>query len=357
MKPHTNMTTEEKSEKAFPTISVVMPTFNGEKYIEEAINSILRQTFTDFELIIVNDGSTDDTEKIVFSYKSEKIRYYSNDKNLGICASYNKLIDLSRGEFIAIAEHDDISHPQRLERQLCYMRRNPQVGVVSSRLKLFRGNTPPANACKVHKSIVESRSPERIRRKLFTGTMVAHSVVMFRKSIFVDLGIRYDENLTYSFDVDLFLRISLVTDVIELKDQLLLYRLHENNTSKNIKMNSICTKKLFTNFIKNNFGVDFSDVFDDYYRVNDVENFILLDSGMEKILKMTEDDPKYHTKELRKHSVRFLYKQLRNTHARTNDYKAIYHAYRKSRLLRYLSINRKLWFHLQALRAKWTSRA
>ena len=357
MKSRTDMIAEKKSEKALPTISVVMPTFNGENYIEEAINSILGQTFTDFELIIVNDGSMDDTEKIICSYKSEKIRYYSNDKNLGICASYNKLIDLSRGEFIAIAEHDDVSHPQRLERQLCYMRRNPQVGVVSARLRPFSGHTPSANVCKVHKSIVERRSPERVRRKLFSGTMVAHSVTIFRKNIFIEQGIRYDENLTHAFDVDLFLRISLVTDVIALKDQLLLYRRHENNTSANKKMNSICMKKVFTNFIKNNFGDDFSDVFDDYYRVKDVENFILLDRGMWKILKMTADDPKYHTKELRKSSIMFLYKQLRDLHIRTNDYKAIYRAYRKSRLLRHLSIGRKLRFHLQALRAKWTSRA
>ena len=101
-----------------PMISVVMPTFNGEKFIKEAIESILNQTFNDFEFIIVNDGSIDNTEKIIQSFSDKRIVYVKKEQNSGISDTLNLGISLAKGKYIARMDDDDISIPNRFERQL-----------------------------------------------------------------------------------------------------------------------------------------------------------------------------------------------------------------------------------------------
>jgi len=107
---------EIKNANHQPLISVIMPVFNGEKYLSLAIESILEQTFTDFEFIIINDGSTDDSEKIILSYQDRRIRYIKNKENLNIGRTLNKGIDLAKGKYIARMDCDDISLPNRFER-------------------------------------------------------------------------------------------------------------------------------------------------------------------------------------------------------------------------------------------------
>src|ERR1700756_835254 len=97
------------------SISVVMPTYNDAEYLREAIDSILNQTFTDFEFIIVNDGSTDDTEEIINSYTDERIRYLKNENNLGNTITRNRGMDSAEGKYIAIMDSDDIAVGNRLE--------------------------------------------------------------------------------------------------------------------------------------------------------------------------------------------------------------------------------------------------
>jgi glycosyltransferase involved in cell wall biosynthesis len=115
-----------------PAVSVVMPIYNNtqEEFLREAISSILSQTFTDFEFLILND-SPDNTklDNIVKSFHDKRIRYYKNKKNLGISGSRNKLIELAKGEFLAIFDHDDISLPDRLEKQVEFLNAHPEIGV------------------------------------------------------------------------------------------------------------------------------------------------------------------------------------------------------------------------------------
>ena len=103
-------------------ISVLMPVYNTpENYLREAVESILAQTCADFEFLILNDASTDDNvEKVIKSYDDKRIRYWQNDRNLGISLSRNKLIGLSRGEYLAVFDHDDVSLPERLEKQAAF---------------------------------------------------------------------------------------------------------------------------------------------------------------------------------------------------------------------------------------------
>lgn len=114
-----------------------MPAYNAEKYLREAIDSILAQTFTDFELIIINDGSTDFTKDIILSYTDQRIRYIENEQNSGICVTLNKGLDAARGRYIARMDSDDISLPRRLEVQVQYMDSHPEIGVAGTDIEIF----------------------------------------------------------------------------------------------------------------------------------------------------------------------------------------------------------------------------
>lgn len=115
-----------------PAISVLMPVYNGERFLKEAIDSILSQTFTDFEFIIINDGSTDNTENIILSYKDERIVYIKNNVNLKLIKTLNRGVDLARGKYIARMDADDISLPTRLEVQYKFMEVHPELAAISS---------------------------------------------------------------------------------------------------------------------------------------------------------------------------------------------------------------------------------
>ena len=120
-----------------PIVTVLLPAYNAEKYIRESIDSILDQTFTDFELLIINDGSTDKTEEIILSYNDSRIRYIKNEMNLKLIKSLNKGIDLSRGKYIARMDADDISLPNRLKEQVEFMENHNDISACSSLMYLM----------------------------------------------------------------------------------------------------------------------------------------------------------------------------------------------------------------------------
>ena len=115
-------------------ISVLLPVYNTkEAYLRETIESILHQTFKDFELIIVNDASTDsNVEKVVKSYKDRRIRYFKNPVNLGISQTRNRLIELAKGKYLAVMDHDDIALPKRLAEEVAFLDKHSEVGVVGT---------------------------------------------------------------------------------------------------------------------------------------------------------------------------------------------------------------------------------
>lgn len=115
----------------YPIITVLMPAYNAEKYIREAIDSVLAQTFSDFELLIINDGSTDRTEEYVLSYADPRIVYVKNEKNLKLIKTLNRGIDLAKGKFIARIDSDDIILPDRLEKEINVLENNQEISVVS----------------------------------------------------------------------------------------------------------------------------------------------------------------------------------------------------------------------------------
>src|SRR5215218_8009066 len=114
-----------------PQVSVILPVYNGEAYLQEAVDSILAQTFTDFELLIINDGSTDDSERIIDSYKDSRVKHLKNEQNRGLIFSLNRGVEAAKGAYIARMDADDVALPERLEKQMQYLKQNKEVGILS----------------------------------------------------------------------------------------------------------------------------------------------------------------------------------------------------------------------------------
>ena len=336
-----------------PLISVIMPAYNAGAFIRESIDSIFNQSEQNFELLIINDGSSDDTEAVVRSFQSDKIVYRAHPENLGIPATRNELLGMASGEYIALADSDDIYHPRRLEMQAEFLRAHPDVGVVSARINGFDGKAP---AFPDLQPVKVRLHPAQIRsRLLFSDSAVmAHPLVMLRTSVLRQHAIAYDTNIPVGSDFHLYQQLGRVTDMVELDAVLCFYRIHTGNISKNRKVTRKHSLQARVGFLKTNFNIDIGDVFDDDGRVKRADKFARLNTEIEKLVDAKIDDPRYDAELLQKGAVKFLYAKLRDLENRTSDYDAIYAAYRQSKLLRRISINRKLRFHIKALFAPFS---
>ena len=195
-----------------PIISVLMPAYNAAEYIREAIDSILTQTFTDFEFIIINDGSTDPTEDIILSYSDKRIKYYANECNLGIVKTLNRGIDLSNGRYIARMDADDVSMPDRLEKQVHLLDVNPQI-VASGTLYtiLGDGSNIPVDV---------ATDTEDIRYDMAIYCQFAHSTMMIRKDILEQYKLRYREEYKCAEDYKLWTELLQYGDMINIPEVL-----------------------------------------------------------------------------------------------------------------------------------------
>ena len=207
-----------------PTISVIMSVYNGEQYLEDAINSMLCQTASDFEFIVIDDGSTDGTTKLLQQYRSSDDRIQVlHHANVGLTASLNIGIRQARGEFIARMDSDDRADPYRLEAQLAYLRKHSECVALGSRLRLIDpdgdslgDSQPPVQ----HDDIVES---------LYQGIgSLPHPSVLMRRTAVESVG-GYRESFRYAQDLDLWLRLAEIGQLANLTEPLLNYRLHLNS--------------------------------------------------------------------------------------------------------------------------------
>lgn len=206
-----------------PKISVVMPVYNGEKYLKEAIDSIQNQTFSDFELIIINDCSTDGTESIIMSYKDNRIVYIKNEKNLGVAKSLNKGFDIAKGEYIVRMDADDISFPYRFKKQIEYMDSNPKVGVCGGALIIFGDEE--------EKKYVYSKHDAEIRVDMIFSPAFAHPAVMIRNSILQKYNLRYNPEFEKAEDYKMWYDILSVSEGHNLQECILKYRHHNKQVS------------------------------------------------------------------------------------------------------------------------------
>ena len=200
-----------------PLVSVLMSVYNAKAdELRQSIESILNQTYSHFEFIIINDASTNDVEEVILSYKDERIKYHKNKKNLHLIATLNKGLGLCTGKYIARLDADDYSAPERLERQVEYMERHPDIGLLGTLFKTIPDNEISySNVADV---------PLCIR---YIPGCLLHSSAMFRKSLFDEKKIKYDKKCLYAEDFKLWSDISRVSNIAVLPEILTYYRINE----------------------------------------------------------------------------------------------------------------------------------
>lgn len=208
-----------------PAVSVVMSVYNGQTYLAEAIGSILAQTFSDFEFIIVDDGSTDATAEIIESCRDVRIRCLRNGRNLGLAASLNIGIEAATGQYVARMDADDISRPDRLARQIAFMKSHSTVGVCGSWIEVVGDNVQqvweyPAGAEEIH------------ARLLFDCSM-AHPTVLFDRARWIKARLFYDSTYTYAQDYELWCRAVRSLSLANVQEVLLVRRIHAGQIGQN----------------------------------------------------------------------------------------------------------------------------
>lgn len=205
-----------------PVISVVIPAYNAEKYLVQSVESILTQTFTDFELLIIDDGSTDKTLEIANGFTDPRIRVIKNPHNLGIPKTRNIGWQEAGGDFIANQDADDWSHPERLEKQLAFMHENPQVAMSSTNRNLVdeHGNSQSQRAMPA--------SPTWVSMKM--RNEIVCTSVMIRKSILDEFG-GYNECFDMAEDYELWLRIIKKHPIANMPEHLINIRVHSQSTT------------------------------------------------------------------------------------------------------------------------------
>lgn len=206
-------------------VSILLPVYNAESTIRETIDSILNQTYTDFDVVIINDGSSDNSEQTILEYKDERIHYYKNESNRGLIYTLNRGIELCKGEYIARIDADDIMLPTRLEEQIKFMEEHPAIIASGSAVIKFFPNgkqkiyTPPLK-------------PETIKYKILLGSPIPHPSAIIRREILLKHNIKYDTNYIHAEDYKFWYDLSKIGLLANVQKPLLMYRCSTEQVSQ-----------------------------------------------------------------------------------------------------------------------------
>lgn len=204
-------------------ITVLMPVYNGEKYLAQAMQSILDQTFENFELLIIDDGSTDRTPEIIKEFIDPRIRVVNNEKNIGLIATLNKGIGLAGTRYIARMDCDDWCVPERLAKQWSFMENNRDVGICGSWVKVIRESGEQMWAYPV--------TNEDIRCRMLFASTLAHPSVIIRRAMLAEHHLEYAADYIYAEDYELWSRCMDYFSLANIPEPLINYRLHESGTA------------------------------------------------------------------------------------------------------------------------------
>ncbi len=237
-----------------PAISVILPVYNGEKFVRSAIESILNQTFPDFELILIDDGSTDQTGEIIQSIQDERIQLVEHTQNQGLISSLNQGIALARGEYVARMDADDISLPDRFERQVEFLRAHPRVGVLGNQVRFLNEN--------LEQVVWEYHFPSshtEIAWKMMFMNVIPHPAVIVRRELLIEAS-GYNPEYATAEDYELWTRLILQTEFANLDEVLLLYRRHSATVSEQKKQIQLATTlRIRRQYIATATGIELGD--------------------------------------------------------------------------------------------------
>lgn len=328
-----------------PLVTVLMPVYNGEKYLCDAIESILGQTYTNFIFLIINDGSTDTSEEIILSYKDIRIQYEKNEVNLGIIASLNKGFSLARTKYVARMDADDISVSDRLQRQVVYMENNFTIGVLGSWFQSFN-DTGILGITKYEED------HQNIVFKHLYQMHLCHPSCMIRQSVIEQEKPLFDTNYIHAEDYDLFTRLSHNTKLANLPIVLLKLRKHNNEVSciyrDEQKENSLKIKK--REFEKLGFKNLQDEQIADFGRLNYQEYHSITSSPI--VIKTFLENMIDHNQETNYFSEIYLFNKLSSlwfnycyeTHLSISEYKSSFLCRNE-----FLTISRRIKWYIKTI--------
>lgn len=226
----------EQTDLKAPKVTVLMAVYNGERYLREAIESILGQSFADFEFFIVNDGCTDSSRDIILSYRDPRIRLIDNQENIGLTKSLNIGLSLASGEYVARQDADDISYPTRIEKQIEYFETYPHTVLLGTQaFNIDESGRRGFNDAITRKAT----SKLAIKWQLLFDSAFIHTSVMFKRSIVWDILDGYDVCFLRNQDMELWLRIANKYEVANLPEILIESRYSRYSISRNYSMNDV----------------------------------------------------------------------------------------------------------------------
>ena len=201
-----------------PQVSILMPVYNGADYLSQAMNSLLGQTFTDFEVIVINDGSKDNSAEVLNAIADPRVRIF-HQENMGLAATLNRALSLAKGALIARQDQDDLSHPDRLAKQVLYMQANPDCVLLGTAAEIWVGDKPSER----HHDHPQEHA--LLAFDLLFNNPFVHSSVMMRRDIVLGIGgYSTDSNRQPPEDYELWSRMSRLGRVANLAERLLVYR-------------------------------------------------------------------------------------------------------------------------------------
>jgi glycosyltransferase involved in cell wall biosynthesis len=234
-----------------PLVSIVMAAYNAEKYLNRAVDSILKQTYTNLQLVIVNDGSTDSTKEIVMRYNDPRIKYVENESNSGLVFTRNKGINESTGKYIAVLDSDDIAVTDKIERQVNFLEQNEDYGFCATYYTTIDVDDNQTS------NVTMPLSDEDIKTYLCIDNCICNSTIMVKADLIKNAG--YAQGADYIEDTELLQRLAKITRIRTLPFFGTLYRVHANNISTVKKVKMFALIKELNRIKLNDMGISFSE--------------------------------------------------------------------------------------------------
>jgi glycosyltransferase involved in cell wall biosynthesis len=217
-----------------PRVSVIIPSYNHEKYVAEAIQSVLDQTYQDFEIVITDDGSSDNTVEVIKSFTDPRIRLFCLPKNRGACVAANHCIKESKGEFIALLNSDDVFVPEKLEKQVNFLDLHFDIGAVFSYAQFIDDESNVFSQDKniYYQNFIQSNKNrfEWLNYFFFNGNCLCHPSILIRKECYGAVG-RYDQRLAQLPDLEFWIRLCQKYEIFIIPEKLVKFRLRNNEAN------------------------------------------------------------------------------------------------------------------------------
>lgn len=279
-------------------ITILMPVYNGAKFLRETIENVLLQSYRDFIFLIVNDGSTDDTEKIILSYKDSRIKYLKNERNLGLVKTLNKGIDLIETEFLARMDADDLWVETKLEKQLALLDSRPDVGICGTSIRKFGA---------FQGDFIFPMDNTGLKVGFLFYCCMSHPSVVFRMSFLKNSGLWYNEDYFPAEDYKMWVEALKLTQIYNIPEFLLFYRQHDNQITQDT--NSVQAQ--LTNKVRLELLAELSGQFTEEEksfhinsfikaRIRSSNEYILYKSWIKKLLILNKQTRAFEANELKR---------------------------------------------------------